>query len=410
MKKIIFISFYLITLVLISCNKEQSFDYPIVYTEDVTDITETNALLNAKIIGLGDDPIVESGFIWGIYSNDKNGIKVKNDTSFIDSYTLKTNKKLLPGKTYYVRAYIQNNQVTTYGNEVSFESTHGQIDTGSWYHQYTDMNSGYCVFITSSFIINDIVYFSFENGDLVSYNPGLNKFNHELNNSVLSYADYCTTYDGNAYIFSKNTIYKFSPETKSFSLLSVLNENEIKHWVSGFLIEDNIYIGCGTSSTSDTGYSKDFWKYNITSNSWDKTASFPGEYRCYTFNYNLNNKGFIGGGYNLIQGQWPYPKFNDLWCYHPETDQWIQKESLPFENKELFNLQGTNTASFGYCFYKNELFEYNLIFNYWEKMADLEIDTNLCFPHIFALNGKIYILEVKGYREEKFFNLYVFDK
>lgn len=411
----IIIKGFALILTLISCEKEQDYEYPLVYTGDVTNITDTSALFSAKISCLGDYTILESGFIWGVHSNDNNGIKIKNREEVNGIYSLNTNEKLLPGKTFYARAYIQTQHSISYGREVSFESPKGQIDTGKWSQTYNDnLSSGWCEFIKTSFTINNITYLAFKgdlvsNVDLFSYNTETNTFNFEISNAIISEASYSAVYNGNAYIFCRNAFYLFNPQTKTFTKLSVLNENDNKYWVSGFIIADNLFIGLGTSSTIE-GYSKDFWKYNITADSWEQIASFPGDYRSYGFSFSINNLGYVGGGYNLIQGQWPYPKFNDLWCYIPESDKWIQKESLPFQNEELFDLQGTNTEKYGYCFYQNKFYEYNPIFDIWEKMADLDISYNLCNPHIFLTGNKVFILDVKSYMDTKYFKMWSYEK
>ncbi|MDD3489166.1 MAG: hypothetical protein PHR62_04685 [Paludibacter sp.] len=400
----IIIQGFALLLTLISCEKE--YEHPLVYTGDVTNITDTSAFFTAKVSCLGDYKILESGFIWGAHSNDNNGIKVKNSESFNEIYSLNTNEKLLPGKTFYVRAYIQTQHSTSYGREVSFESPKGQINTGKWTQVYNDdPDIGSCKYIKTSFTINNTTYLALQgdlstNGDLYSYNSETNTFNFEFSDPIISSASYSATYNGNAYIFCMNAFYLFNPQTKSFTKLSVLDESENKYWVSGFIIDDNLFIGLGNTSKAER-YSKDFWKYNITADSWEQIASFPGDYRSQGFSFSINNLGYVGGGDNLTKA------FNDFWCYIPESDKWIQKESLPFQNKE-YDLFGTNTEKYGYCFYQNKLYEYNPVFDIWEKMADLDISYNLCYPHIFITGNKVSVLEVTGY--EKYFKMWSYEK
>ena len=247
-----------ILLILISCEKGHDFEYPLVYTGDVTNITDTNALFSAKISFLGDYPILESGFIWGVHSKDNNGIKIKNPENVSGIYSLYTNEKLLPGKTFYVRGYVQTENTTSYGREVSFESPKGQINTGRWSQMYNDYHDyGSEEFIRASFTINDITYFAFANGGLLySYNPTTNTFKYELSNLLLSIADLSVVYNGHAYIFSLDAFYRFDPQLKSFYKLATFSDSKSKYEASGFLIEDNIYIGLGRTSGK---YSKDFY-------------------------------------------------------------------------------------------------------------------------------------------------------
>lgn len=395
-------------LIFVSCEKQQDYEYPLVYTGDVIDITDTSAVFSARISNEGKYPIIESGFIWGVHPNNNDGIRLTND-ELSDTYSLKTNKKLLPGKTYYVRAFVQTELTTSYGREVSFTSPPAQVDLGSWSLVYNDnIDYGFNDFIRASFTIDGVTYFAFEDGStLYSYDPKLNVFKYEMTNLIFSYAS-PVVYNEKAYLFSLNTIYLFDPKTKSISKLSALNENEIRYYPSCFLIGDNIYVGLGLASYDK--YFKDFWKYNISTNKWTQVSSFPGQYREYAFAFGMDGVGYVGGGFNLMSNQWPYPKFNDLWCYLPETDEWIQKESLPFKNEDLFDVQVSNSSSYGYCFYKKNLYEYNATFDIWETMAGLNTSENLYYPHSFISGNKFYVLIVHDYMDDKYFKMWVYEK
>lgn len=396
-------------LIFISCKKQQDYEYPLVYTGDITDITDTSAVFSARISNNGNYPILESGFIWGMHPNDNYGIKLTNN-ELADIYSLKTNKKLLPGKTYYVRAYVQTELTTSYGREVSFTSLPAQVDSGSWSLVYNDnLDWGFNDFVETSFTIDGITYLAFEDGStLYSYDPKLNVFKYELTNLILSYATSSVVYNGKAYLFSRNAIYLFDPPTKSLSKLSGLKEDEIRYYSSSFLIGDNIYVGLGAISYSE--YLNDFWKYNISTNTWTQVSSFPGQYREYAFAFSIDGVGYVGGGFNLLPNQWPYPKFNDLWCYLPETDKWIQKESLPFKNENLFDIQVSNTPSYGYCFYKKNLYEYNATFDIWETMAGLNSSEELYLPHSFVSGNKLFVLVVHDYMDDKYFKMWSYEK
>jgi N-acetylneuraminic acid mutarotase len=141
------------------------------------------------------------------------------------------------------------------------------------------------------------------------------------------------------------------------------------------------------------GYSKKFWKYDIRQNNWQQVSSFPGIFRTFTFSFSFNDAGYVGGGINYSLDEWPQSRLNDLWCYSPEADQWIQKENLPFEIEKMYALSGANTAESGFCFYRNELFEYNPDFNFWEKVTDLSTKRELIYPFLFEKEGGLYLMQ-----------------
>jgi N-acetylneuraminic acid mutarotase len=399
---------FALILILISCEKRQKFEYPLVYTGDVTNITDTSALFSANISCFGNYPILESGFIWGVHSNDNNGIKIKNTEDVDGIYSLSTNVKLLPGKTYYVRAYVQTKKTISYGREVSFESSKRQIDIGKWSQAYKDnlisgSIAGVCESFRFSFTINNIAYFASDD-EFYSYNIETNTIKLEYSNPIIGSASNAVViYNEKVYLFSGKAIYLFNPLTAGFIELSKFNVANAIYWGPHFLIDDNIFLGIGTPSYE--GYTKDFWKFNITTNSWQQIAAFPGAYRSNPFSFIINDCGYVGGGYNNI---YPYPCFNDLWCYNPEANIWIQKESLPFRNEEIYGLIGTNTESFGYCFYQKLFYEYNPVFDSWGKMAELNQD--FCTPYIFSNGCKVFVLGAIGYNEKKYFNIWRYEK
>lgn len=411
--KFLFLVKVILISLLFSC--ESKFEMPLVFTGDVTSITDTSALFTAKVSNLGESSIVESGFIWGVRPKYNNGIKVVNEHEVTDVFSLKANKKLVPHKKYYVRAYIKTEATVSYGREVTFVSCNendncdlNAQDTGRWFQAYNDtFGRGFCRKIKSSFTIGDYSYFAIENGSLYCYNKNSNSFTKKLSDNILVNADFATVYNGEAYIFTKNALYLYNPLTNFINKLSVLNENEFIYWVSGFKINENIYIGLGSSITHE--YSKNFWCYNIPNNTWTAIKDFPGEYRRNGFAYVVENLGYIGGGFNL-NSEFPNTKFRDLWCYFPELDEWMQKESLPFSVEAYYDLQTTNNIGIGYCFHKNKLYEYNSVFDYWEKKAQVPPEFKLCEPHVFSLDKNIYVLGIRETTENMYFNLLIYEK
>lgn len=396
-------------MLLFSCNKEEVFEYPLVFTGDVINITDTSAEFTAKVSNLGKYEIIESGFIWSLHSNDNYGIRIKNEKNDVGIYSLKTNYKLLPEKTYFVRAYVQTESIISYGREVNFVSPPQNIENGKVSLIYNDgIANGWDEFIRSSFTINGIAYLAFEkDGVLYSYDPISNTFKYELSNPLLQYADLSIVYNDFAYIFSENTFYRFDPQYKTFTKLSVRDETKLTYWSSGFSIDDDIYIGLGMPLSNE--YSKDFWKYNITTDTWNQVASFPGEYRYRGFSFCFDKKGYVGGGTNLL-GQWPYPKFSDLWCYIAETDQWIKQSSFPVINQNVPASCGAYNKDFGYCFYQNEIYEYNPIFDIWEKLADANITETLWSPYMFTIDNKLFIFTARNYMENRYFKMWLYEK
>lgn len=97
-------------------------DLPAVTTAEVTEIESTTATCGGEVINEGITAVTERGVCWS--TNPKPTIadsKTINGTgtgSFISNIT-----GLIPGRTYYVRAYATNSLGTAYGIEKSFTTT-----------------------------------------------------------------------------------------------------------------------------------------------------------------------------------------------------------------------------------------------------------------------------------------------
>jgi|GEM_PF-1564675 len=396
----------LLTLLIlaVACENTEDFEFPLVFTGEVTDVSDTSALFTAKLSSFGSLPVSEAGFIWGLHPDDNNGLKLKITGNLTKVYSIKTDEKLLPGKTYYVRAYVQTKTATSYGREVSFKTPEMPVQKGSWSQIHAEPEFwGNNESVRTSFTINGTTYLVLNRGKIYSYNASSDNLKYEITGEVVHTACFSVVKDNKAYIFSGNGFYLFDPAEKSFSGLAIL-PGETRWGISGFVIDDNIYIGLGTVGIHN--YTKEFMRYNIPSDSWQNIASFPGDYRANGFSFSLRNRGYVGGGWNDIR--WPYPMFNDLWCYIPETGEWVKKESFPLQVNG--GITGLGTEQSGYGYYWGKFYEYNPVFDIWERMADLESVNVVNYPHLFTAGGKIFMMELKDDLGVIRFNLWSYEK
>lgn len=125
MKKII-ISFISLLLFL-SCL--DNIFFPLIITGQVTDVDSLGAVFHAKVTDLGDKDVVEFGFVWDTNKNPtfENSEKyIFPGKATIANYSAKISSGLEKDKKYFVRAFIRNEDVVTYGEETSFFSMGGK--------------------------------------------------------------------------------------------------------------------------------------------------------------------------------------------------------------------------------------------------------------------------------------------
>ena len=115
----------LLSIIILSCNKKNGYDYPLVFTGDVNNITHDGAYFNAKIVNLSNSEITAYGFVWdsipepNIENSEKYLIK---DAPAKGVFSAGITSVLQTGVKYYVRAFISNGSYTTYGLPVTFMS------------------------------------------------------------------------------------------------------------------------------------------------------------------------------------------------------------------------------------------------------------------------------------------------
>ena len=113
----------LIVVFFLSCSKENEYEFPLILTGDVTDIGVEGAVFNAKIVDLSNETILGYGFVWDsmpdptIEHSEKYTIF---ETPSIGVISEKISTTIKRGVQYYVRAFISDANVVTYGKQVTF--------------------------------------------------------------------------------------------------------------------------------------------------------------------------------------------------------------------------------------------------------------------------------------------------
>lgn len=95
---------------------------------------------------------------------------------------------------------------------------------------------------------------------------------------------------------------------------------------ASFVLNGKAYIVMGSSGPND--YCKDVWQFDPTTHQWTQKGIFPGPFRVGATSFSLNNKGYVCFGDNALNGPAAH-YFNDLWEYDPNTDIWVEKDTLP---------------------------------------------------------------------------------
>ncbi len=93
---------------------------PDITTSSVTDITMRTASTGGIINSNGGSVITQSGICWSTSSNPTISLTTKTNDGAVSGSFISVLSGLLPGTTYYVRAYATNSAGTAYGNNINF--------------------------------------------------------------------------------------------------------------------------------------------------------------------------------------------------------------------------------------------------------------------------------------------------
>lgn len=118
--------FPIIAIATAACSEwELPHSYPVILTEEVTQINGDGADFTAQVVGLGTDATVTRyGFVWG---NSPIPTVNSSHVAFSDDlqkgfFTRRIQSDLVDNTEYYVRAFVQTSAQTIYGNSVNFIS------------------------------------------------------------------------------------------------------------------------------------------------------------------------------------------------------------------------------------------------------------------------------------------------
>ena len=122
-----------------------------------------------------------------------------------------------------------------------------------------------------------------------------------------------------------NDVYCYDPSTDSWSQKSNFPGSPRQAMVS-FVINNVAYAGMGCSSDGMGSYflQSDWYTYNDAADTWTRLNPFPGDALDATYNFVLNNEGYVVGGLN--QNSVYYSNStnasNKVWKYTPTSDTW----------------------------------------------------------------------------------------
>jgi len=151
--------------------------------------------------------------------------------------------------------------------------------------------------------------------------------------------------DPNPFPFNGQTsakMWEYNPETDNWTRKNDLPSSA--RWEAmGFAINSKLYLlgGAPCRNCTGTNLMKDFWEYDVTTDTWTQLPDFPGGRRWMSTGFSLNGIGYIVGG--QLDDDTKNNLFSDVWMFEPETKTWTQLGDFPGgkrSNAAVFILNG----------------------------------------------------------------------
>jgi len=182
----------------------------------------------------------------------------------------------------------------------------------------------------------------------------------------------------------------------------------------GFVINNIAYVGTGYNYGSNK-FLQDFWRYDPTSDSWYSVASMPASAvgslgRSGAVAFTLNGKGYVGGGYNLLNGS--TNPLSDFYEFDPTagaTGKWTRIADFGYSSDQqnatvssrfgsgAFTVKdqggkehafvgwGQDISQFNY----KDLWEYDVTNNVWIQRPGA--GSKRIYPFIFVIDNMAYV-------------------
>lgn len=125
----------------------------------------------------------------------------------------------------------------------------------------------------------------------------------------------CFGYDATT---THGTCYRYVESTNNWLTMANLGLIARKNAIA-FSIGGKAYFGLGTSNTGT--YLLDFWEYDAVANIANAKANFPAIGRENATAFNIGSNGYVGGG----RGNASTGFIKDFWQYNPTSNAWAQK-------------------------------------------------------------------------------------
>jgi hypothetical protein len=403
-----------------SCEKDK-YQYPVVHTGEVTNITSEGAMFHGRITEMGSEEIVDHGFVWGTVKepNLRNSNSIRLGKPGNEIFDANAQTGFIEGQKFYVRAFVSTPDIIIYGREIPFISkggkSHELIDfepkEGRWGDTIT-ITGNYFSQITENNIVRFHTYMSrvieASNNTLKVIVP--EELDNVLSTISVSFHDHIVIHEDDFHILP--------PVIDSISPITGTKDTFITIYGQGFHIADNnnkvfldtieleilessrnrivtrpsLFIPHGehklhinTLQQKSTNY-KTFFKIEPWAKLPDTEFASDGLF----VNFSIGKR-FYAGKTNVSR---------DFYEYIPAVNAWVKREKIPFSTSHPSHLiQSVSANTKGYLINLinhqssiSFLYSYSSSDNQWVNLGQLPFSQqNAQYRYSFSVIDDLYI-------------------
>ena len=127
---------------------------------------------------------------------------------------------------------------------------------------------------------------------------------------------------------------------------------------------------------------RDIWAFDINTNTWIQRNNFPSTARDLGSYFNLDNTGYIIGGFTGST------QLRDVWTYNINNDSWTR--SIDYPGTETYRLGVINSQNLrAYMINGTETWEYNISGNAWLQKNNF-VGTPRFQDIVIVISGRIF--------------------
>jgi N-acetylneuraminic acid mutarotase len=159
-----------------------------------------------------------------------------------------------------------------------------------------------------------------------------------------------------------------------------------RHNSISFVINNKAYVGLGYNIEDDE-YLNDVWEYDPVRKFWVQRANFPGKGRTSAAAFSIDSKGYVGTGYDGDD------ELKDFWEYNASANTWTRKTDFGGEARrgavgfaitnQGYIGTGSNTNDF------QDFWLYKPTIDTWEQVASIGSKRINAFAMV--INNKAYV-------------------